>query len=249
LTVTADAQSAIYGDTLGTLAYQITSGSLYGSDGLSGALTTAHGGAGTALRHANGFDVTGSPFAITRGTLNNGDYAITYIGANLTLAAKVLTITADNQTISSGTVVPIDTLSYSGFVSGENAGNLISLPVASSARSGVVAAGTYAGNYTVSGGSSDNYSFTYVDGNLVVLPVASSVTTVQIPSTVAVNSQLPVSGNGSGSTNNGGSGSSNNNSTNNSPSDYGNGIVFGGIDLEISSPLVEQLGLASPLVN
>mgnify|MGYP000019303233 CR=1 FL=1 len=67
ITVTASAQSATYGDTLGTLGYSVTAGTLYGSDSLSGALTTAHGGAGTVLSHANGFDVSGSPTITLQG--------------------------------------------------------------------------------------------------------------------------------------------------------------------------------------
>ena len=54
-------------------------------------------GAGTALTHANGFDVSASPFVITQGSLaindgNDGNnYSITYDSADLTLAQKTLT--------------------------------------------------------------------------------------------------------------------------------------------------------------
>src|SRR5262249_20925784 len=90
LTITADAQSSTYGETLGLLTY--SSSGLAIGDGFTGALSTALGGAGTALIHTNGFDVTGSPFAITQGTLtiNDGNggnnYSVTYNPANLTLA-------------------------------------------------------------------------------------------------------------------------------------------------------------------
>ncbi len=91
LTVTADAQSATYGDTLGTLTY--SESGLLGGDSLTGTLTTAHGGAGTVLSHTDGFDVSGSPYAITQGTLANADYAFTYNSAGLTLTPKGLSIT------------------------------------------------------------------------------------------------------------------------------------------------------------
>src|SRR5262249_15991003 len=92
LTVTADAQSATYGDTLQALTYS-TAG-LVGGDSLTGALTvTGVGNAGTVLKDANGVDVSGSPFTISQGTLANSDYSITYNPASLTLSAKGLTIT------------------------------------------------------------------------------------------------------------------------------------------------------------
>src|SRR6185437_7671693 len=97
ITVTADPEAATYGDTLGALTYSNTG--LGTGDSFTGTLTTAHGGAGTVLKHANGFDVSGSPFSITQGSLaiNDGNgganYAITYVGSNLTLAAKALTDT------------------------------------------------------------------------------------------------------------------------------------------------------------
>ena len=43
-------------------AHLLTDSGLVGGDSLTGALTTANGGAGTVLKHANGFDVSGSPF-------------------------------------------------------------------------------------------------------------------------------------------------------------------------------------------
>ena len=95
LSVTADAQSATYGDTLGALTY--TTSGLIAGDSLTGALTTVNGGAGTLLTRVNGFNVSGSPFSITQGTLDNSNYTISYAGANLTLAAKALTVTANKK--------------------------------------------------------------------------------------------------------------------------------------------------------
>ena len=104
LTVTANAQSATYGDTLGALTYTVSGGSLQGSDTFFGALGVSNGiggtaTAGTVLSHQNNFDVAGSPFAITRNGFTvsdgngGGNYAITYVGNTLTLARKTLTDT------------------------------------------------------------------------------------------------------------------------------------------------------------
>jgi len=82
VTVTADAKTKTYGNADPALTYQITSGSLAFSDAFSGSLTRAAGeGVGT--------------YAITQGTLAlSGNYDLTYMGANLTITARVLTVGA-----------------------------------------------------------------------------------------------------------------------------------------------------------
>jgi hypothetical protein len=83
LTVTADAQSRLYGAANPTLTY-LSSGLLNG-DTLSGLLAT------TAMPTSN----VGA-YAITQGTLVTSNYALTYVGANLTVTAAAplpLTVT------------------------------------------------------------------------------------------------------------------------------------------------------------
>jgi hypothetical protein len=72
--------------------------------------------------------------------------------------------------------VPVDTVAYSGFVNGDNASDLAALPVVASSQSGIANAGTYTGNYTVSG-ANGNYTFDYINGNLTVLPRSLTVVT------------------------------------------------------------------------
>jgi hypothetical protein len=75
ITVTADATSKEYGEDDPALTYQVTSGSLLGSDQLSGALTRVAG------------DDVGT-YAIQQGTLTAGsNYALTFVGANLTITS------------------------------------------------------------------------------------------------------------------------------------------------------------------
>ena len=77
------------------------------------------------LDNANGFNVSGSPFAITQGslTVNDGNggnnYSITYNSANLTLAAKALAVTADNESKKQGASDPALAYTYSGLVGGD----------------------------------------------------------------------------------------------------------------------------------
>src|SRR5439155_1435321 len=69
LTVTADAQSKVYGDADPALTYHITSGSLVNGDAFAGALSRDAG------------EDVGS-YAITQGTLAlSGNYDLSYVGA------------------------------------------------------------------------------------------------------------------------------------------------------------------------
>src|SRR6185295_8040805 len=81
MTVTADAQSRLYGAANPALTY-ISSGLLNG-DTLSGSLATL---ATTASNVGT--------YGIAQGTLANSNYAISYAGANLSVTAAPMTVTA-----------------------------------------------------------------------------------------------------------------------------------------------------------
>jgi len=87
---------------------------------------------------------------------------------SFTINKANLIITAQPQTITNGTAVPTTTVAYAGFVNGETNTVLTTQPTVNSAQSGVVAAGTYSGNYTVSGAAAANYAISYVSGTLTV---------------------------------------------------------------------------------
>ncbi len=109
ITVTADAQSKVYGEVDPQLTYQITSGELLPGDSFSG-----------ALDRASGEDV--GPYAITQGSLSLPDYyALSFISDDLTITPRALEVTADAKTkqygdpdpeftyqVTSGTLVPGD---------------------------------------------------------------------------------------------------------------------------------------------
>ncbi|HLJ17585.1 MAG TPA: YDG domain-containing protein [Bryobacteraceae bacterium] len=86
ITVTADAKAKIYGQADPALTYQVTSGALVSGDSFSGSLTRVTGqNVGT--------------YAIQQGLLTAGsNYALSYIGANLTINKASLTITAVSNT-------------------------------------------------------------------------------------------------------------------------------------------------------
>ncbi|CAN0137695.1 unnamed protein product, partial [Phaeothamnion confervicola] len=152
ITVTADAKSKTYGNADPTLTYNLTAGSLVGTDAFSGALSR------------NAGENVGA-YSIIKGALDAGsNYALTYAGANLTVAARPLTITADAKSKTYGDANPNLTYAVSGagLVGGDAlTGSLSTAAMATSA----------AGLYTIDQGSvaaSSNYALTYAGANLTV---------------------------------------------------------------------------------
>jgi hypothetical protein len=87
VTVTADAQSKKYGeDDPDPLTYQVTSGSLVTGDAFTGALTRAAGeDVGTYAIQKNDL------------ALPTSKYTLTYVGADLTIEARPVTVTPDSD--------------------------------------------------------------------------------------------------------------------------------------------------------
>jgi hypothetical protein len=195
ITVTADAESGTYGGNVPTLTY--SNSGLAAGDSFTGTLTTAHGGAGTQMVHANGFDVSGSPFAITQGSLivNDGNggnnYSITYNSNNLTLAAKSLTDTgfaAANKTYDGTTAATITADgSLTGGSNGTNDGKYITGDTVSINNSSASAtfdnknAGTAhtvtASGYSLSGAQAGDYILTAPSASPVTISPASLTVT------------------------------------------------------------------------
>lgn len=158
VTVTADAKSKTYGTPSPALTYQITGGSLVGSDAFTGGLVRTPG-------------ENAGLYGINQGTLSlSSNYAITYLSANLTINTAPLVIIADDKTRQAGTANPTFTASYSGFVSGDNSNVVSGLAYLTLATTGSPA-GTYA--IAPYGASASNYTISYVNGVLTVTPNSS----------------------------------------------------------------------------
>jgi gliding motility-associated-like protein len=158
LTATANNQIRTYGaaNPVFTISY---SGFVNGDT--PSVLDTAPA-AGSAATTAS--PVGSYPITVTGGTDNN--YNFTYVEGTLTVNKATLTVTADNQGRIYGAANPTFTVSYSGFVNGENLSVISSEPVAATAATVTSNVGTYP--ITVSGGIADNYSFNYVSGLLTI---------------------------------------------------------------------------------
>ncbi len=151
LTLTADPQTKIYGASDPVLTYHITSGALAGGDSFTGSLTRGTG------EHVG-------TYAITQGTLAaSSDYAITYVGADLTITKKAITATADAKQKQYGASDPEFTYgitSGGGLASGDAF-------IGALTRDAGEAVGTYAikqGDLALSG----DYELTYVGADLTI---------------------------------------------------------------------------------
>jgi hypothetical protein len=112
LGIKADDLNKPYGTDDPELTYQITSGSLFGDDALSGSLSRIPG------------ENVGA-YTIEQNTLTAGDnYDITFNEGVLTITKAILTVTANDQVIFAGDPLPKITFSYDGFVFGETEKNV-----------------------------------------------------------------------------------------------------------------------------
>jgi len=110
ISVTADAgKTKVYGDTDPVFTYTITSGSLIGSDSLSGSLSRVTGeNVGT--------------YAINQGTLTNSNYDITFISHDFNITPKPITVTAiTNTKVYDGNATATAIPTNSSLVSGDTA--------------------------------------------------------------------------------------------------------------------------------
>ncbi len=163
VTVTADGQTKLYGDNDLPLTYKVTAGSVVNGDAFTGNLSRA-GGENVGV------------YAIQQGTLAlNSNYALTYVGANLTIDARPITITANPEAKTYGGMDPALTyqVTSGGLVNGDAfSGALTRTP------------GENAGTYPILQGSltaGANYKLTFVGALLTINKAALTVAATATP--------------------------------------------------------------------
>ncbi len=166
LTVTANAQTKVYGSTDPALTY-VASGFQF-SDTAATVLTGA-------LSRTAGESVAGGPYAITQGTLAaNGNYTLSFTGSTLTVTPAPLTVTADAQTKVYGAADPALTYAASGFQFSDTAATVLTGALSRTAGESV-AGGPYAiGQGTLAANS--NYILSFTGSALTITPAPLSVT-------------------------------------------------------------------------
>ncbi|MGB7768515.1 MAG: YDG domain-containing protein [Verrucomicrobiia bacterium] len=105
-------------------------------------------------------------YTITPGGLTSGNYAISFENGTLIIGATTLTVSANNAVRGYGQTNPVFTVSYSGFVNGDNSGSLGGTLLVGSVAGTNSAVGSYA--IVASGLSSTNYAISYTNGVLSV---------------------------------------------------------------------------------
>jgi gliding motility-associated-like protein len=152
LTVTADAKTKVYGEANPTLTF-LYSGWVNGVETIDVApsITTTVDGTTIVGTYADAITLSG-------GSDNN--YTFSLVSGDLEVTKAVLTATADNQTKVYGEANPTLTFQYSGWVNGVEAIDVA--PSIITTLDGTTIVGTYADAITLSGGSDNNYTFSFV---------------------------------------------------------------------------------------
>ncbi len=169
LTVTANNASMTYG---GALPSFTTSYSGF----VNGDTAAVLSGVPSLSTTASSASPTGS-YAITaaQGTLAASNYSFSFVNGSLTIGKAVLTVTANNASMTYGGAVPAFTASYSGFVNGDTAAVLSGVPSLTSPAT----SGSPVGSYPISAAqgtlAASNYSFSFVNGALAIQMAGSSV--------------------------------------------------------------------------
>ncbi len=118
---------------------------------------------------------SGQSLTVTFTPADTADYTPATRSVLINVSKATLTVTADSQSRLYGDANPILTVSYSGFVNGEDAGVLGGSPSVTTAATASSGVGSYA--ITVAPGSlaAANYAYTFVNGTLAVTPAMLTV--------------------------------------------------------------------------
>ncbi len=103
---------------------------------------------------------------------SDGFFAATPVVQTLTVNKKALIIRVSDTTKTQGQPNPTFTLVYSGFVLGDTASNLTAQPAVSTSATTSSLPGVY--TLSVGGSASNNYSISYINGKLTILPAGGT---------------------------------------------------------------------------
>lgn len=174
LIVEADDQSKVYGNALPTFTATFSgfkNGETLATSDVTGSpsLTTL----ATSASH-----VSGNPYLVdnTTGSLASGNYSFVLINGLLSVTPAALTIVSDDQSKVYGSALPTLSAGYNGFVNGDTAANLTTLPTLSTTATATssVSGSPYA--ITASGAVDTDYSISYVGGQLILTPASLTIT-------------------------------------------------------------------------
>jgi hypothetical protein len=165
LTVTADSVSKTYGSVTPVFPLSF-SGFVNGDNSSSLGLITA-------VTPASHYSPVGT-YPITPGNGIDPNYTFVYVPGILTITPATATVTATDETMTYGGIVPALGVTYSGFIGSDNASSLTTPATATTAATSASATGTYP--ITAAGAVDSNYTFTYAPGTMTIGPATLTVT-------------------------------------------------------------------------
>ena len=127
-------------------------------------------------------------YPITLSGGNDEKYLINFVNGNLEIQKAPLIITADNKTKVFGEISPELTISYSGFLNGQDYNVLDVKPVIETDATDNSDAGSY--DINVSGANDNNYIITYNQGIFTIEKADQVVTFEKIPSTLRMTQEV-----------------------------------------------------------
>jgi hypothetical protein len=167
LTVTAGNVTQVYGQATPALNNVTYSGFVNGDTpaSLSGTLNCT-----TTAAQSSPVGV----YPISCSGLTSPNYTITYVPGTLTIIPAPLTVTANGVTVQYGQAIALSGASYSGFANGDTPASLGGTLTCTSPATQASPAGTYP--ITCSGLTSTNYTITFIQGSLTVVPAPLTIT-------------------------------------------------------------------------
>ncbi|MFT3746148.1 MAG: MBG domain-containing protein [Pyrinomonadaceae bacterium] len=173
LNVQASSATVTYGDAAPSITSTIT-GFVLGETAAN--LTTQPS---CSTTYTQGSPVSGSQYPVSCSGAVSNNYSFNYLGGNVTVNKKALTVAADNKSRTYGAANPALTATLSGFVLGQNLGTsgVTGTPTLSTTATATSPAGTYPIAVTLGTLQSGNYSFgTFTNGTLTVTAAQLTVT-------------------------------------------------------------------------
>ncbi len=161
LTITANDASKVYGQSIPALSARYKG---FVNGDTSASLTTAP----TLSTTASATSHVGT-YTITAAGASDPNYTIGYVSGTLTVTPAALTITANNASKVYAEPLPALTVSYKGFVNGDTFASLTTGPTVTTGATLNSPLGSY--SLFPGGGSSPDYTITYVSGTLTVKTV------------------------------------------------------------------------------
>jgi MBG domain (YGX type) len=166
LTITANNATMSYGGSVPALTVSYT-GFVNGDNSSSLAAKP------TIRTTANSSSPPGT-YSITASGAKDANYTFSYISGTMTVQQATLTVTANSASMIYGGAVPVLTVSYSGFINGDNASGLTNLPTITTTATSSSPAGAYP--ITASGVVDPGYTIVYEPGTLTIQPATVQVT-------------------------------------------------------------------------